>query len=78
MAGWPDSASVGADLGTLYGSIHDTAGEALVNSVRNETAYRQSARAMVVLLAAVPVLDGRLRELAATNGVAIAEPSTNP
>lgn len=68
---WPDAATVGADLSAAYGSIHDSATETLVASVRNTTAYRDGARSMVRLLAAVGAIDARARELASAAGAAL-------
>ena len=78
VSAWPDSASVGADLAGLYTSIHERAADALVASVRNDAAYRENAKAMLLLLAGVPPVDARVRDLATTYGVAIPLPSTNP
>lgn len=76
VTSWPGSVAVGADLGTLYGSLHDTASAALVASVRNDAAYRSAARAMIQLLTGMRPIDDRARALAAEQGVAL--PSSEP
>jgi hypothetical protein len=75
---WPDAGSAGSDLLALYTSIHDSAAEALVASVRNEAAYRAGAREMLTLLAQIPAVDVKLKDLAIQHGVALPEPSANP
>jgi hypothetical protein len=76
VASWSDSAALGQRLTGLYGAIHDTAGEGLLASVRNEAAYRKSARTMVTLLAGLRSVDAELRALAEANGVTL--PGTAP
>lgn len=78
LATWPGSAAVAAELGTLYGSVHDLAAESLVASVRNEAAYRDAARSMVRLLGGIPAVDSRLRDLATANGVDLPSASSAP
>ena len=76
VSSWSDSAAVGQRLNGLYGAIHDTAGEGLLASVRNEAAYRQSAKTMITLLAGLRSVDTELRALAEANGVTL--PGTAP
>jgi hypothetical protein len=76
VSSWSDSAAVGQRLNGLYGAIHDTAGEGLLASVRNEAAYRQSAKTMITLLAGLRSVDAELRALAEANGVTL--PGTAP
>ena len=78
VSGWSDSASIGAELATLYRGIHDIAEETLVASVRNETAYRDAARDMLTLLAGARTLDQQIADLATANGLTLPEPSTAP
>jgi hypothetical protein len=75
VSGWPGSATIGVDLSGIYGTIHDTATNTLVASVRNTTAYRDGARAMVALLAKVEPIDSRARDLATNQGVILPEPT---
>jgi len=76
VSSWSDSAALGQRLNGLYGAIHDTAGEGLLASVRNEAAYRQSAKTMITLLAGLRSIDDELRALAEANGVTL--PGTAP
>jgi len=76
VSSWSDSAALGQRLNGLYGAIHDTAGEGLLASVRNEAAYRQSAKTMITLLAGLRSIDAELRALAEANGVTL--PGTAP
>ena len=76
ISAWSGSATVGDDLATAYGSIHDVAAEGLVASVQNEPAYRQTARAMLTLLARLGAVDNRVRAVAAANGIFV--PGTSP
>jgi hypothetical protein len=77
-SGWTGSAEIGAQLVTFYSSVHDTAGTALLNSVRNAGAYRTATRSMVQLLAQRTALDKAIRATAAAAGVSLPEPSTTP
>ena len=78
VSSWADSAAIGADLTTLYQGIHDLADQALDNSVRNVPAYRAAARDMLTLLAGTRVIDQRIAELAAANGLSFPEASAAP
>ena len=75
VSGWTGSADVGAQLGTFYASVHETAGAALLNSVRNVTAYRSATRTMVQLLAQRASLDASIHALASAAGVSLPEPT---
>jgi hypothetical protein len=78
IAAWPGSASVGNNIGLAYNGIHDTAVEALVQSVTNTTAYKQSASAMIRLLAGLSAVDAQIVAVATTNGVTLPEASPQP
>jgi len=78
VSGWAGSADVGGNLGVLYGSVHDAATTALIASVRNEAAYRNSARAMVALLSSVAAVDTQARALADEHGVMLPASSSTP
>ena len=68
---WSGSAEVGQRLTTLYGTIHETAGEGLLASVRNGAAYRQAAKSMITLLGGLRSIDAELRTLAEANRVTL-------
>ena len=74
----PDAAAVGADLATIYGSIHDAATDGLVASVRDAASYRATTKVMIVLLGRVADPDGRARRLLADNDPGIGESSSTP
>ena len=74
----PEGASVGADLATIYGSIHDAAAEGLVASVRDAASYRATTKSMIVLLGRVADPDGRARRLLADNDPSSTESSATP
>ncbi len=78
IAAWPGSAGLGNDLAMVYDSIHDTAAESLVDSVTNTASYRQSAKAMVRLLASLSAVDAQIQDVAVANGVVIPGPTTAP
>jgi hypothetical protein len=78
VSSWSGSADVGQRLTALYSSIHDSAGEALVASVRNEAAYRQAAKSMIRLLSGLRSVDAELRALAAANDVPLPGATTAP
>src|SRR4051812_7149175 len=78
VSGWPGSADLGGSLATLYGSVHDAATTALMASVRNEAAYRESARTMVALLGGVAAVDAQARALANEHGVTLPTSSSAP
>ena len=69
IAAWPGSSTVGAQLATFYGSIHDTAANGLLASVQNRAAYRAAATAMVKLLHGLPSVDAAVRAAAESAGV---------
>ena len=77
-SGWTGSAEVGAQLAAFYASVHETAGTALLNSVRNTGAYRAASRAMVQLLAHRTAIAEAIPATAAGAGVSLPEPSTAP
>ena len=58
---WSDAGAVGAQLRAFYGSLHDTAAEGLVASVRNVAAYRAAASEMAGLLDAMAAIDDAVR-----------------
>ncbi len=66
---WPGSAWLGRNLANLYGGVHATATEGLVASVRDETAYRTTAAAMLRILALLPALDAEAKALAVRTGL---------
>ena len=69
IAAWPGSSTVGAQLATFYGSIHDTAANGLLASVQNRAAYRAAATAMIKLLNGLPAVDAAVRAAAESAGV---------
>jgi hypothetical protein len=69
LAAWPGASALAEDLDTLYGSVHDTATEALVSSVRDAAAYRTAATAMLKALAPLPALDADAAALAGQIGL---------
>jgi hypothetical protein len=78
LSGWPGSASVGSDLAAAYGAIHDVAAEGLTASVQNTAAYRESAKAMLRLLAGLGSVDQAAQALATGHGVPLPEASPAP
>ena len=78
VAGWNASAAVGGDLAKLYQQIHEVAEEALVASVRNESAYRGAGRDMLTVLATLRAVDARVAALGAANDVTLTSASTTP
>jgi hypothetical protein len=75
---WPDTQTIGGDLGTSYERIHEVAEDALVASVRNDAAYRAAARDMLTELAALRALEKQVAEIATANGVALPGGSAAP
>lgn len=78
IAAWSGSAAVGGNIGLAYNGIHDTAVEALVQSVTNATAYKQSASAMIRLLAGLSAVDAQIAAVATANGVALPDAPPAP
>jgi hypothetical protein len=76
LMNWPGSATLGQNLATLYDSVHQTSTEWLVASVRDETAYREAAAAMLDVLKGLTALDAEANALAAQVG--LPAPSTAP
>jgi hypothetical protein len=77
MGDWPASAPLGLDLTSFYDSVHQTAIEGLVASVRNDAAYRSTAVAMLKVMARLPAVDAEAQSVAARIGVEIG-PSSAP
>ncbi len=76
VANWSGSADIGAQLTAFYDSVHVTAANGLVASVRNDAAYRAAANAMLKLFDGMPALDAAVRSTAAAAGVALPPAST--
>jgi hypothetical protein len=74
---WPRADSLSTGLERFYNTVHLTATEGLVASVRDEAAYRRTTRAMIKVLAGLAALDGEATLLAAEAGLAIT-PSVAP
>jgi len=72
---WPGSAGLAAKLDTLYDSIHQTATESLVASVRDEAAYRAAANKMLDVLKGLIAVDAEADALAGRIGLVIAPPA---
>ncbi len=66
---WSGGTAVGGRMATFYSAIQATAAEGLGASIRNDTAYRRAAMAMVALLAGLGPIDDEAQRLAATAGV---------
>lgn len=66
---WDAGEVAGADLTTVYASIHAAAGEGLDASVRNEEAYESAARNVVALLPDLWAADDAARTLATDHRV---------
>jgi hypothetical protein len=77
LTDWPGSASLGRNLTNLYGGVHATATEGLVASVRDATAYRTTAAAMLRILAGLPALDAEAKAVADRMGLDVT-PSPAP
>jgi hypothetical protein len=77
MGDWPASATLGLDLATFYDSVHQTAIDGLVASVRDDAAYRSTAVAMLKVLAGLSAVDAETASVAGQIGVDIA-PSSAP
>jgi hypothetical protein len=74
---WPGSAGLAANLDTLYDSVHQTATEWLVASVRDEAAYREAAADMLTVLKGLTAVDAEANALAGRIGLVVA-PSAAP
>jgi hypothetical protein len=77
LADWPGSAALSGSLGGLYDSVHQTATDWLVASVRDETAYREAAAAMLKVLKGLTAVDAEANALAGRIGLPVA-PSAAP
>jgi hypothetical protein len=66
---WSGGTVVGGRMATFYSAVQSTAAQGLGASIRNETAYRRAAAAMVTLLGGLGPIDGQARQLAATAGI---------
>jgi hypothetical protein len=66
---WSGGTAVGGRMATFYSAVQSTAAEGLGASIRNESAYRRAAAAMVTLLGGLGPIDGQARQLAATAGI---------
>jgi hypothetical protein len=77
LAYWPDAVAVGRNLDHLYDTVHQTATEWLVASVRDDAAYHAAAVAMLDVLKGLAVADAEATALAGRFGLAAA-PSAAP
>jgi ABC-type multidrug transport system fused ATPase/permease subunit len=68
---WSEGSVVAAQLAAFYGGVHDAAADGLVASVRNVSAYRAAATAMVELLSGLGAIYAGLRSAAATAGISL-------
>ena len=75
LQSWSGSDALGRNLGTFYDSVHQTATDWLVASVRDEAAYRDAARAMLDVLKGLSLLDGEANALAGRVGLVIPPPT---
>ncbi|HEX5825607.1 MAG TPA: hypothetical protein VFY18_14205 [Candidatus Limnocylindrales bacterium] len=70
LTSWPSSTSLGGNLDALYDSVHQSATEWLVASVRDEKSYRSAATAMLDVLSGLAAIDAEARALADGIGIA--------
>jgi hypothetical protein len=77
MGDWPASATLGLDLASFYDSVHQTAIDGLVASVRDDAAYRSTAVAMLKVLAGLSAVDAETASVADQIGLDLA-PSSAP
>jgi hypothetical protein len=77
MGDWPSTATLGLDLTSFYDSVHQTAIDGLVASVRDDAAYRSTAGTMLKVLAGLSAVDTETQSVAAQIGLDIA-PSSAP
>jgi hypothetical protein len=69
VAQWPDGAAVSESLATFYAGVARIAGEGLTASVKNDRAYVDAGKKMLVLLDQLTALDAASRTLAASAGL---------
>jgi hypothetical protein len=68
VATWSAAGDAATTLSTFYGTTHDLAANGLLASVRNASAYRSAARAMIKQLDGLPALDAAMRSAAQSAG----------
>jgi hypothetical protein len=68
VATWSGAGDVGATLSTFYSTTHELAANGLVASVRNTSAYRAAATAMIKQLGELPAVDATMRSAAQSAG----------
>ena len=66
---WPGAGAVATTLSTFYATTHESAASGLLASVRNASAYRAAATAMVKQLDELPTLDAAMRAAAGAAGL---------
>ena len=72
IGAWSGGATLSADLRSFYLAVQATAAEGLSASIRNDTAYRAAADAMIELLGGLGSVDAELRDVAGRAGVSLA------
>jgi hypothetical protein len=77
LGDWPGYASLGKDLTTFYDTVHTTAIEGLVASVRDAEAYRSAAKSMLEALKGLAAVDADAHSVAVRIGLDLS-PSTAP
>jgi hypothetical protein len=77
LGDWPAYASLGKDLTTFYDTVHTSAIEGLVASVRDAEAYRSAAKAMLGALKGLAAVDADAQAVAVRIGLDLS-PSSAP
>jgi len=68
VATWTDAGDTGTTLSIFYSTTHELATNGLVASVRNTSAYRAAATAMIKQLNGLPAVDAAMRAAAQSAG----------
>ena len=81
VATWSGSGDVATTLSSFYTTTHEIAANGLLASVRNPSAYRAAATAMIKQLGELPAVDAAMRSAAQSAGLelpAASGPTTAP
>ena len=71
VAAWSGGKELSGEMTAFYSSIQATAADGLSGLIRNAKAYRAAGNRMPALLAGLPALDARIRDVATQAGIGV-------
>ncbi len=75
VAAWSGGKELSGEMTAFYSSIQATASDGLSVTIRNAKAYRATGNRMQALLAGLPAIDARIRDVATQAGIVFPPPT---